>query len=166
VDLKRARYGTVAVGSEVARPEPVAFVAVTIRRMRFPRSASATTYVPEVAPGMSAHAPVWPELTSHRCHWNAKPVGLPLQTPVDPVKVWPTWAVPVMVGGEFGTGAPAGWTTPVAADVALALPPALVAVTRTRMVAPRSASVSTYDAPVAPAASVQVAPDGSHRCHW
>jgi hypothetical protein len=46
----------------------------------------------------------------------------------------------LIVGGEvFVGGVGATWTTAVAAEVAVALPPLLLAVTATRIVAPTSA---------------------------
>src|SRR5205809_948760 len=54
----------------------------------------------------------------------------------------------------------------VGADWALALPSALIAVTRTRIVCPTSAPVRTRVLSVAPATLTQPALDVSHRSHW
>ena len=56
--------------------------------------------------------------------------------------------------------------TAVAPEVAPPEPPLFEAVTRSRMVCPKSASVSPYSGPVAPVTSTQPAPAESHRCHW
>ena len=67
--------------------------------------------------------------------------AVPLQVPGLAVRVWPTWAVPEMVGGEvFAGAADADCTTALGAEVAApsgATP--LVAVTTTRRVRVASA---------------------------
>jgi hypothetical protein len=70
--------------------------------------------------------------------------GVPLQVPGLAVRVCPSWAWPLIVGAEVFAGAVAvAWTTPVAAEVADALPALFVAVTWTRIVEPTSAAVKT-----------------------
>ena len=55
------------------------------------------------------------------------------------VRVWPTSAVPVIVGGDTGDGAvPGSITGPAAAEVAETGPAAFDPVSRTRIVWPRS----------------------------
>ena len=68
-------------------------------------------------------------------------------------------ALPVVNGTLVLTGG-AACTAVVEALVAVALPSGLVAVTRTRSVAPTSAVTGEYVAPVAPAMSTPP------RCHW
>jgi hypothetical protein len=74
-------------------------------------------------------------------------VGEPDHVPVDVVRVWPSALEPeiagrdVFAGADVGAGAGAT-TTAVAADDAAAEPPALVAVTTTRIVRPTSPEVS------------------------
>lgn len=82
---------------------------------------------------------------SHRCHWNAKAVGFPVQLPSFAVSCCPTRAVPEMVGRSVflgGAGELAAATVAVSSDCAEADPSGLVAVTRTRIVRPASAAVS------------------------
>ena len=69
-------------------------------------------------------------------------VGVPVQVPLPAVSVWPSFAVPLIVGATVLTGA-VGATTPVWAAVADELPPAFVPVTTTRIVPPTSALVWT-----------------------
>ncbi len=65
----------------------------------------------------------------------------PDQLPGSAVRVWPSLAVPEMVGGEvLLTGIAA--TTAVVAELALLEPPLFEAVTATRMVAPTSTLAS------------------------
>ena len=65
--------------------------------------------------------------------------------------------MPEIVGGTVLTGG-VGATTPLAAEVADAEPPAFVAVTTERSVWPTSAATSVYVLDVAPAMSAQFAP--------
>ena len=91
--------------------------------------------------------------------------GVPVHVPFDAVSVWPSRAVPEIVGGAVFTGGlPA--TTPVCAEVALALPPAFVPVTTTRSVPPTSPATCVYVEAVAPAMSAQAAPAALQRRHW
>ena len=92
---------------------------------------------------------------------------MPDQLPGSAVNVWPSRAVPAIVGGEVLLGATgAAWTTAVAADVAELDPAEFVATTRTRRVEPASADDNVYVFPVAPRMLTQPAPAESHRRHW
>ena len=62
-------------------------------------------------------------------------VGVPVHDPVDAVKVCPSWAVPEIAGSAVLTGG-AAVIVLVAADVALAFPTLLVAVTVAFSVSP------------------------------
>ena len=64
-----------------------------------------------------------------------------LQLPGSAVSVEPTIAAPLMPGATISLGA-AGPICPVAADATVFCPPALLAVTLTMMLAPRSLLVS------------------------
>ncbi len=66
-------------------------------------------------------------------------VGVPVQVPAVALATWPSRSVPLIDGATVFAGA-AAVTTAVCADVALALPPAFVPVTTTRMVWPTSAA--------------------------
>ena len=69
-------------------------------------------------------------------------MGLPDQTPVEALNNCPTTALPLIAGRLVFAGG-GGWpTTAVWAETAVVLPPALLAVTATRSVAPTSAAVS------------------------
>ena len=81
-------------------------------------------------------------------------LSFPLHVPDVAVSVSARRAVPDTTGETVLTG-PAAVTVAVGLLVWLALPSALVAVTSTRTVAPTSATVSTYVAPVAPAMLTQ-----------
>ena len=75
------------------------------------------------------------------------------------VSVWPSCAVPEIVGGVWLTG---GWLEPttgaVASETAVEEPATFEPVTWTRSVDPTSALVATYVLPVAPGISVQPCP--------
>lgn len=91
---------------------------------------------------------------------------VPLQVPGLAVRICPSWAWPLIVGREVFAGAVAdAVTTAVAAEVALALPAAFVAVTLTRIVDPTSALVKMYFGAVAPEMTLQALPLVLHRCH-
>src|SRR4051812_42014409 len=67
-------------------------------------------------------------LGSHRCHWYASVSGgVPVQVPGAAVSVEPPWAEPEMVGAVWFAGGAAAMAA-VAFDVAVALPPGLLAV--------------------------------------
>ena len=110
-------------------------------------------------------------LESQRRHWYAKVIGwVPLHAPGLAVSVCPTVAVPEIVGGDVLPGGDdAGCTTGVAADVAVAAPAELVAVTATRKVSPTSSLVAAYVELVelmGAGGTAQLAPLASQRCHW
>jgi hypothetical protein len=66
-------------------------------------------------------------------------VGLPVHDPFVVVRAWPCWAVPLTTGSaEFEGGDGGAATTAVWAELAVADPPALVALTIDRMVWPTS----------------------------
>ena len=67
---------------------------------------------------------------------------MPVQVPVVAVSVWPSFAVPLIVGATVLTGG-AAVITAVWALVALLLPTPLVAVTVRRSVLPTSVAVRT-----------------------
>ena len=72
---------------------------------------------------------------SHRSQRASKLVGLFVHAPAFAVSVWPTLAVPEIVGREvFAGSGPLGATTAVGADVALSDPKAFLAFTCTRIV--------------------------------
>ena len=71
--------------------------------------------------------------------------------------------MPLITGGFVLTGAPDA-TVPTSAEVALATPYGLVAVTVTRSREPRSEAPAVYVEPVAPAIAVQLAPPSNDRC--
>ncbi len=91
-----------------------------------------------------------------------------------------TWSITSRSGSEtFATGidvvpfesliapaGPAAATTPVAPDVAVLEPNALLPVTATRRRCPTSPDVALYVAPVAPGMLWQLLPLASHLCHW
>jgi len=75
--------------------------------------------------------------------------------------------VPLIVGSAVFDGtAGAAATNVVCAELALVEPPELDAVTATLTVDPTSAATRAYVCAVAPAMSLQVAPDESQRRHW
>ena len=68
---------------------------------------------------------------------------VPVQPPAPALSVWPSRAVPEIVGGAVFTGDDeVAWTTAVGVELAVAEPTELVAVTTTRTVAPTSALVT------------------------
>ena len=80
--------------------------------------------------------------------------------------VWPTCAVPEIVGRTVFRGADESEMIGLGCEFAVSLPSALDAVTSTRTVLPTSAEVSLYDFDVAPAMSAHAAPLLEQRCHW
>jgi len=112
-----------------------------------------------MAPGIATQVP---PPTSQRIHCRAWVIGtVPVQVPaVAEVSVWPERAGPLSAGSTVFTGAAASTTT-VCADVAIAWPSALCAVTSTRIVAPTSVLVRVCVA--APASPAQAAPPASQR---
>ena len=76
----------------------------------------------------------------------------------------PTVAVPEIVGGALLAGLPFPVViSPVGLDARVVSPELSVAVTANRIVAPRTADVTLYVVPVAPAMPAQAAPFVSHR---
>src|SRR6476659_2960210 len=93
---------------------------------------------------------------SHRCHWYENDVGLPLHVPSFPISSSPTRASPVTVGREvFVRGVAFEGTPSVGSERACTQPSALLAMTRTRIVCPRSTWPSLY-----------VLPSAANRRHW
>ena len=92
-------------------------------------------------------------------------VGEPSQVPWLSDRTCASWAVPVTAGGVTTNGASAV-TTAVWGEVAVAVPPALVPVTTTRIVEPMSATTCVYVDAVAPPMSAQLLPEASQRRHW
>jgi hypothetical protein len=70
------------------------------------------------------------------------------------------------VHDESGGATPVAATTAVAADVAVAEPAELLAVTDTRIVEPTSPEPRRSVLPVAPPTAVQEPPLELQRCHW
>ena len=155
---------TTPVCNDVTDALPDAFVPVSTTRMVAPASPLASTYVVAVAPEISAQ--LLPA-ASQRCHWCVSVgAGFPLHVPAFAVSVWPTTAVPLIVGSTVFDGATgASATVVVCVDVAEALPALFVPVTTTLIVAPMSATANEYVDPVAPTMSAQLAPDTSQRRH-
>src|SRR3954447_16822345 len=92
---------------------------------------------------------------------------LPVQLPLLPVRVLPSFVVPLIPGATVFFGAwPVAWTTFVGRETATPLPDAFVAVTWTRTRLPTSVLVSVYCREVAPEMALQFPPDASQRCHW
>jgi hypothetical protein len=92
---------TTAVGTDVRVAWPSAFFAVTATRSVLSLSTPFSTYVFCVAPEIAEQLP--PSL-SHRCHWYVN-VGEPVHVPSFAVSVWPSLAVPLIVGGALFVGA-------------------------------------------------------------
>src|SRR5438105_3090053 len=120
--------------------------------MVWPASAATGTYVWLVAPEIDVQ--LLPD-RSHCSQGYLKLVGLFDQLPGCSVRVLPCCAVPVIVGRAVFPGGE-GATTVVAADLALASPPALVDISSTLMVWPASAATGTYVWLVAPEIDVQL----------
>src|SRR5262245_40030417 len=163
VVLAGAAGSTSGLAAERALVVPPALLALTRTRMVEPTSSWSSVYV--LSSSLASGTQLEPD-PSQRCHSYANEVGEPLQVPVLALSTWPSCAVPDTTGGDTFAGGAAGTTTPVAADTALAEPPAFDAVTTTRTVNPTSPPTNTYVVPVALAMSAQLAPDGLHRRHW
>jgi hypothetical protein len=132
---------TTDVGIETAVALPTEFDASTASLIVDPTSAADTAYVEPVAPPMSAQdAPA----VSQRRHRYAYEIGVvPDHVPTSPVSVLPSCGVPAIDGAAvFAGGEGAAVTVAVAADVAVAWPPAFVAVTATTIVEPTSAATT------------------------
>jgi hypothetical protein len=125
-------------GDDAAVVRPLEVIAVTSARSLCPESAVRTPYVRPVAPEMLTQ---FEPSASHRCHCRANEEAAGDQLPLLTVSSWPTTADPVTTGRTVFDGPFREPTTSLAADVADALPSALVAVTTTRNVRPTSPDV-------------------------
>jgi len=116
-----------------------------------------------VAPAMAVQlAPA----ASQLCHWCVTVAAEPENVAAVAVSTWPTAAVPVIAGSVAFAGATTtAGTTAVAAEVPVAVPALLVAVSTTRSVCPTSPATTAYVVPVWPATATQLAPAASHCCH-
>jgi hypothetical protein len=147
--------------------DPYAFVALTFTKKVWPRSPDRIVWR-IVVEGDVAEATVmqFVPVLLQRNHWYVYDVTPFFQVPADAVKVWPTAAVPPIVGAAVFAGfAP---TVPVAADVADAPEPAaFAAVTRSLIRWPRSGDPGVYEVVVADVVllviRVQLLPAESHR---
>jgi hypothetical protein len=93
---------TVAVGAEVANELPYALLAVTVTLSVRPTSGVTGIYDKDVAPAMRVQlAP----FVSQRDHAYANEVGRPDHVPLEEVRVFPSWATPVMTGACVLLGA-------------------------------------------------------------
>src|SRR2546430_6930087 len=90
-----------AVGTEFANVLPSLLTASTLNRSVLPASTEVSVYVLSWAPLMLAQLPPF---ALQRVQKKLKSVGLFLQSPLWPVRIWPTWGVPVIVGGVFCSG--------------------------------------------------------------
>src|SRR5262249_51916657 len=95
------RDETRSVGFEPAVDWPSALDAVTITRSVWSEAAATGVYVLLCAPVISAQ-PV--PLSLHRCHWYANFVGLLSHVPLSAVSVWPSPALPEIVGDAVFRG--------------------------------------------------------------
>src|SRR5438874_12430569 len=94
-------------------------------------------------------------VTSHRRHRYAYASGdVPVQGPVVVVSVPPCWGRPETEGRDLLAGG-AAVTIAVGSDSRSAVPAALRALTRTRIAAPMSSTLSRWLAPSAPGMSAQ-----------
>src|SRR5436190_153429 len=99
---------------------------------------------------------------SQRCHCRCATVVLvPDQTPSSVLSVWPTTAVPLMLGGTSEARGACGAaaveaTEAVGAEVEVADPSAFVAVTTASIVEPTSSAVTLYVVAVAPVATAPI----------
>jgi hypothetical protein len=136
--------GTTAVCADVTTVVPAGFVAVTPKRSVEPASAAATVCVVAVSPTARQLLP----LVSQRSQLSEKLArNLLAQVPSVAVSVWPTAAVPVIVGSPVFVGpTPVPVTTEVAFEVALPSlpPPPSNALTSRRIVKPTSPGWSVY----------------------
>jgi hypothetical protein len=88
---------TVPVVADVASVEPSVFFAVTTTRSDLPMSAAVETGVVPTAPATVEQ--LFP-LGLQRRHWYVNVIGpVPVHAPGSAVRVWPSWAVPEIVGG-------------------------------------------------------------------
>ena len=123
---------TTAVGTVVKPVAPSAFRAVTRTRSVLSTSTFFSTYVFSVAPPMLAQLP--PSLSQRRQSY-VNEVGVPVHVPLLAVRVWPSSAVPEIVGGDWFAGGACDAAPPVSAKPA-------TAASRSR--APTAASPSVF----------------------
>ena len=90
-------------------------------------------------------------------------IHLRLQLPLEAVSVWPTTALPVIVGSAVFAGS--ATTAAVGLEVTIDEPLLFDAVTLTRRAWPTSPDTDTYDALLAPASDEQPLPKASQRSH-
>src|SRR5579862_8831835 len=102
---------------------------------------------------------------AQRCHWRENDDGVGDQVPLLTVNVSPTTAAPETAGLTVFVGPFLDATTSLAAELADALPSALIAATTTRTVWPTSPLTSMYVLLVALVMSPQPLPSLAHRCH-
>jgi hypothetical protein len=93
---------TTEVAFDVAADDPTLFDAVTVTRSLEPTSPATGAYEAFTAPARDEQ--LLPAL-SQRSHWYAYELTPPLQLPVLALSVWPTTALPLIVGGAVGVGA-------------------------------------------------------------
>src|SRR6516225_1147192 len=109
---------TTAVGTDVDEFDPSVFLAVTWTRSVLPASTDFRTYVLSVAPLIDEQLPPF---SSHRRQSYVNEIGVaPFHLPGSAVSVWPTVAVPVIVGGDWLVGGLAACERPVTTSAATA----------------------------------------------
>jgi len=127
-----------AVGADVAVSVPIEFRAVTPTRRLAPTSGCLVAYVRAVAPDIDEQ--LFP-LRSQRRHWYLYVMGaVPDHVPGLAVSVSPMTGEPAIVGRLVLRGLAEPWTFAVGFEAALVEPSEFVAVTRTRIRRPTSAS--------------------------
>src|SRR5689334_1951526 len=120
---------TAAVGADLAVPLPFELLAPTTTIIHLPTSSVVSTSVCPVEESGSQPVPSGCLQWRHSYVYEIGPG--PAQVPDVAVKVSPSMAVPEIVGGDVFSGLPSPMTG-VGAEVALAEPSELVAVTKTR----------------------------------
>jgi hypothetical protein len=120
---------TAAVGTDLADPLPFEFLASTWMSIQWPTSAVVST---SVCPLETSSQPV-PSACLQRRHSYVNEMGPgPVHVPEVAESVSPSLGVPETVGRDVFSGLPSE-TTAVGAEVALAEPSELLAVTETRI---------------------------------
>jgi hypothetical protein len=122
-----------------------------------PTSPTCSVYELDVAPLINEHA--FPD-GSQSSQAYGYPVGLPDHVPFDVISVWPSCAVPLTTGAAAADGGCAVITA-LRADVAVAVPPELPAVTIARSVDPTSPVRTLKELNVAPLITEHAFPDES-----
>src|SRR2546430_11159872 len=149
--------GAVTTGDspDVTVFEPIAFDAVTLKRILWLRSADPSRYVRPLATATQFPPPV-----SQRSQRYENWIGCrPTQVPGLAVITDPVTSDPWIAGFEVLTGGPT--TTAVGFEATVDDPAEFVAVTRTRMRNPTSAATSVYFDLVAPGRKTQLLPSAS-----